>query len=86
MKRTNRGFRFDKRISSVVKTSLRLLGKLKLYLPGNDFKRVIHCFVTSHLDCCDSWFVGLKPVIALPSTGSTKGSCLPINWKEKAPY
>ena len=55
-------FKFDHQISSVVKTSffqLRLLGKVKPYLPPNDFERVIHMFITSRLDYCNSLYVGL---------------------------
>lgn len=55
-------FKFDKQISPIVKTSffqLRLLAKVKAYLPRNDFERVIHTFVTSRLDCCNYLFFGL---------------------------
>lgn len=55
-------FRFDKQISSIVKTSffqLRLLAKVKAYLPRDYYEKVIHTFVTSRLDYRNSLFVGL---------------------------
>lgn len=55
-------FKLDKQISSVVKTSffqLRLLAKVKPYLLRKDFERVIHAFITSRLDYCNSLYVGL---------------------------
>ena len=56
------GFKFNKQISSVVKTSffqLRLLAKVKPYLPPKDFERVIHLFIMSRLDCCNSLYFGV---------------------------
>lgn len=32
---------------------LRLLSKVKAYLPPHDFERVIHAFMPSHLDYCN---------------------------------
>lgn len=55
-------FKLDKQISSVVKTSffqLRLLSKVMVYLPPHDFERVIHAFISSHIDYCNSLYVGL---------------------------
>ena len=56
------GFKFNKQISSVVKTSffqLRLLAKVKPYLPPKDFERVIHLFIMSRLDYCNSLYFGV---------------------------
>ncbi len=53
-------FKLDKQISSV-KTSffeLRLLAKVKPYLCQQDFERVIHAFITSCLDYCNSLYMG----------------------------
>ncbi len=50
-------FKFEKQISSVVKASffqLRLLAKVKPYLPCKEFESVIHVFITSRLDYCNS--------------------------------
>ncbi len=50
-------FKFEKQISSVVKASffqLRLLAKVKPYLPHKEFESVIHAFITSRLDYCNS--------------------------------
>ena len=55
-------FKFDKQISSVVKSSffqLRVLPKVKGYLSTKDFERIIHAFITSRLDYCNSLYVGL---------------------------
>ena len=55
-------FKFDKQISSVVKTSffqLRLLGKVKAYLPSKEFEQLIHLFITSRLDYCNSLYIGV---------------------------
>ncbi len=55
-------FKFEKQISSVVKASffeLRLLAKVKPYLPRKEFESVIHAFITSRLDYCNSLYVGL---------------------------
>ncbi len=55
-------FKFEKQISSVVKASflqLRLLAKVKPYLPRKEFESVIHAFITSRLDYCNLLYVGL---------------------------
>lgn len=55
-------FKFDKQISSVVKGSfyhLRILAKVKSYLCRNDLERVVHAFITSRLDYCNSLYAGL---------------------------
>uniref|UniRef100_A0A669DDM8 Reverse transcriptase domain-containing protein n=1 Tax=Oreochromis niloticus TaxID=8128 RepID=A0A669DDM8_ORENI len=55
-------FKFDKQISSVVKGSfyhLRILAKVKSYLCRNDLERVVHAFITSRLDYCNSLCAGL---------------------------
>lgn len=55
-------FKFDRQISAVVKTSffqLRLLAKIKAYLPFTRFWASNSYFVTSCLDYCISLYVGL---------------------------
>ncbi len=55
-------FKFEKQISSVVKASLfqlRLLAKVKPYLPQKEFESVIHAFITFRLDYCNSLYVCL---------------------------
>lgn len=55
-------FKFDRQIGSVVKGAffqLRLLAKVKPYLSPKDLERVIHAFITSRLDYCNSLYVGL---------------------------
>uniref|UniRef100_A0A3B3SDN5 Reverse transcriptase domain-containing protein n=1 Tax=Paramormyrops kingsleyae TaxID=1676925 RepID=A0A3B3SDN5_9TELE len=54
--------KFEKQISSVVKASffqLRLLAKVKPYLPSKAFESAIHAFITTRLDYCNSLYVGL---------------------------
>jgi len=56
-------FKFDKQVSAVVKSSfyhLRLLSKIKPYLPKKDLERAVHAFVTSRLDYCNSLYCGLE--------------------------
>jgi len=46
----NSSFKLDKQISSVVKTSffqLRLLGKVKPYLPHSQLEKVVHVLITN---------------------------------------
>ena len=52
----------DKHISSVVKTSffqLRLLAKVKPYLPRQQLEIAIHAFISTRLDYCNSLYTGL---------------------------
>lgn len=51
-----------KQINAVVKNSfyqLRIISKLKLFLTFNDLEKVIHAFITSRLDYCNSLYLGL---------------------------
>ncbi|KAF7662388.1 hypothetical protein LDENG_00237930 [Lucifuga dentata] len=53
----------DKQINSVIKNSffqLRLLTKVKPLLCFSDFEKVIHAFVSSRLDYCNSLYVGIN--------------------------
>ncbi|KAL0152338.1 hypothetical protein M9458_052061, partial [Cirrhinus mrigala] len=55
-------FKFDKQISSVVKTSffqLRLMAKVKPYLPSNQLEKLVHMFISTRLDYCNSLYHGL---------------------------
>ena len=55
-------FRFDRQIGSVVKSAffqLRLLARVKPYLSPSDLEKVIHVFIFSRLDYCNSLYVGL---------------------------
>ncbi len=51
------GLKFDKQINSVVKSCfyhLRHLAKVKPFLSLKNFEIVIHAFITSRLDYCNS--------------------------------
>ncbi len=53
---------FEKQISTVIKGSffhLRSIAKLKQLLPHKDLETVIHAFVTSRLDYCNTVYCGL---------------------------
>ena len=53
---------FDKQISTVVKSSffqLRSIAKIKKMLSMKDLQTVIHAFITSRLDYCNSLYFGL---------------------------
>lgn len=55
-------FKMDKQINSVIKAcfyQIRILSKVKAYIPPCDFERVVHLFVTSRLDYCNSLYCGL---------------------------
>ncbi len=51
-----------KQINTVVKNSfyqLRIISRLKSFLSFNDLEKVIHAFITSRLDYCNSLYLGL---------------------------
>lgn len=55
-------FKLDKQVSAVVKSSffqLRLIAKVKPYLRQADLEKVIHVFITSRLDYCNSLYTGI---------------------------
>ncbi len=55
--------KFDKQINSVVRSGffqLRTLAKIKPFLSFCDFERVMHAFVSSRLDYCNSLYVGIS--------------------------
>ena len=55
---------FDKQVKSVVKSRVNLKygfsSKVKPFLTVPDFEKVIHAFVTTRLDYCNSLYVGLN--------------------------
>ncbi len=57
----DKGFKFDLQINSVVKSSffhLRLLAKVKIFLSFKDLEKVIHAFIFSGLEYCNSLYIG----------------------------
>uniref|UniRef100_A0A3B5Q121 Reverse transcriptase domain-containing protein n=1 Tax=Xiphophorus maculatus TaxID=8083 RepID=A0A3B5Q121_XIPMA len=56
-------FKLDKQISAVVKTSffhLRRLAKIRNIVPVDHFEILIHAFITTRLDYCNSLYVGVS--------------------------
>lgn len=54
---------FDKQINSVVRSSfyhLKIIAKLKPFLSFNDLETVVHAFISSRLDYCNSLYVGIS--------------------------
>lgn len=55
--------KFDRQINTVVKSSffqLRLLAKVKPFLSFKNLEKVIHAFITSRLDYCNSLYAGIS--------------------------
>ncbi len=55
--------KFDRQINSVVKSSffqLRLLSKARSFLSFKNLEKVIHAFITSKLDYCNSLYTGIS--------------------------
>jgi len=44
----------------LVKTSAKVLAKVKSFLSFKDFERVIHAFISTKLDCCNSLYLGIS--------------------------
>jgi len=62
-----------KQINSVVRNSfyqLRIISNIKSFLSAQDLEKVVHAFITSHLDYCNSLYLGLPQ-----SSLGTKCSC-----------
>ena len=54
---------FNKQVSSVVKASfyqLRTIAKLKPILSATDLETVVHAFISSRLDYCNSLYIGIS--------------------------
>ena len=55
-------FKFHKQIGSVIKSSffqLRLISKIKPFLPPKQLEMLIHAFISSRLDYCNALYVGI---------------------------
>lgn len=55
--------KFDRQINSVVKTcfyQLRLLEKVKPFVSFKDLEKLIHVFISSRLDYCNSLYLGIN--------------------------
>ncbi len=55
--------KFDRQVSAVVKGSfyqLRIIAKLKRIRSFEDMETVIHAFISSRLDYCNSLYLGLS--------------------------
>ncbi len=54
--------KFDKQINSVVKSAffqLRMIAKIKSFISFKDLETVIHAFISSRLDYCNSLYLGV---------------------------
>lgn len=59
-------FKLDKQVSAVVRSSfyqLRLISKARQYVLHKDLEKLIHVFVTSRLDYCNSLYFGLHSAL-----------------------
>src|SRR4029434_10832193 len=60
---TDSAFKFDKQVNAVVKASFYLLGtnaKIKSCISPKDLEKVIHDFISSRLDYCNSLYTGIS--------------------------
>ncbi len=67
----------DKQVSSVVKAAfyqLRIISKLKSILSFKDLETIIHAFVSSRIDYCNSVYIGISQSV-ISSSISTKCCC-----------
>ena len=58
----NSALKFDNQVNAVVKASffqLRTIAKIKSFLSPKDLEKVIHAFISSWLDYCNSLFTGI---------------------------
>uniref|UniRef100_A0A669B2I4 Reverse transcriptase domain-containing protein n=1 Tax=Oreochromis niloticus TaxID=8128 RepID=A0A669B2I4_ORENI len=56
-------FKLEKQVSTVVKNSfyqLRQISKAKSFLPLKELEKLVHAFITSRLDYCNSLYSGLQ--------------------------
>ncbi len=56
-------FKLDKQINSLVKSiffQLRQLAKVKYFLSPKDFQRILHIFISTHLDYCNGLYIGIS--------------------------
>ncbi len=54
--------KFDKQINSVVKSAffqLRMIAKIKSFISFKDLETVIHAFISTRLDYCNSLYLGV---------------------------
>lgn len=75
-------FKFDQQITQVVKTCFfqsRLLWKVEAYFPLNDFERVIHLFISSGVDYCNSLYFGVD------QSFTPKCGCMPFDQGRRRP-
>ena len=59
--RVDQDFRLDNQISAVVKSSFfQTMNKVENFFSKVHFRTVIHAFITSRLDDCNSLYVGVS--------------------------
>ncbi len=64
--------KFDKQIHLVVKSAffqLRMIAKIESFISFKDLETVIHAFISSRLDYCNSLYLGVAILFVSPSVG-----------------
>lgn len=75
--------KFDKQIRSEGFFHLQVLAKIKLFLAFKDFEMVIHAFISTRLDYCNSLFMGInQSSLAHLQMVQNAAARLPV-WKRK---
>ncbi len=67
--------KFDKQINSVVKSAffqLRMIAKIKSFISFKDLETVIHAFISSRLDYCNSLYLGGRSILFVSSSVGPK--------------
>lgn len=76
-------FKLDKQISAVVKASffqLRLIAKVKSYLPSDQLEKLIHVFISARLDYCNLFWSECH--LYSSTTAGSECGCSPLDRKE----
>ena len=78
---------FNQQVTKVVQScffQLRNIAKIKSFISFSDLEKVIHAFITSRLDYCNSLYSGLNKKNYISSSTSSKFSSQTFNKHQKA--